>query len=164
MNKRAFTLLEMLLALTLLCVIASFTAIQVKKLLDSHKFEKEVSYLFIALQEAQILSSVYQTDIALDIYRKEGKLCYRFFTNEPFHAKQLNQNQQPLSSVDKVQFNAKNADKLHFDIYSGRVEPRGILGVDKNNKKLWLDLQYGQLLKFSYQKPEISKIEAPKSG
>jgi prepilin-type N-terminal cleavage/methylation domain-containing protein len=160
--SRTFTLLEMLIAIVILSFIASFTAIQIKKLLDSHKFESQVSYLFIALQEAQVLSSVYQTDIALDIYRKDGKLHYRFFTNEPFKAQLFSQNEKSLSSADKIQFNAKKTDTLHFDIYSGRVEPRGILGIVQDNKKLWIDLQYGQLLKFSYHKPEIAKLEVPK--
>lgn len=161
-RSSAFTFLEMLIAIALLCFIASFTAIHVKKLLDSHKFEKQTAHLFIALQEAQVLSSVYQTDIALDLYRKEGKLYYRFFTNEPFKTGQLSQAEKTLSSIDKLQFNAKNTDKLHFDIYSGRLEPRGILECVRENKKLWIDMQYGLLLKFSYQKPEIAKLEVPK--
>src|SRR5579863_4018445 len=65
--RRAFTLLEIMIALALLCILGTVTAVQVKKMVDRHRFEAEVAGLFSALQEAQVLSATYQTDLALDI-------------------------------------------------------------------------------------------------
>lgn len=161
----AFTLLEMMIALFILGLAASLIATQTKKLIDFHRFESEISHLFITLQEAQVLSSAYQTDISLDFYRKGGKLCYRFSTNEPFTKYQLDQKEKNLTNIYKIQFNDQKFKELHFDIFSGRLEPRGILAFfqtqEDDGKRLWFDLQYGQLLKFSYQKPTLAKHQIP---
>ena len=152
-SKSPFTLLEVTIAIFILVLISSLTGFQLKKLIDSHTFEKQVSHLFSALQDAQVLSCTYQTDIALDFYHREGKLCYRFTTNEPFQPAQLNQHEQEMAGT-KLQLNGKKIEQLHFDFYSGRLEPRGIMTFLKNeDKKLWFDLQYGQLIKFSHQQP-----------
>jgi prepilin-type N-terminal cleavage/methylation domain-containing protein len=160
-SSYAFTLLEMMIALIILSLIGALCAVPIKKLSDSHRFENEVSDLFIALQEAQVLASTYQTDISLDFYRKKGKFHYRFSTDEPFTTRQLNREDRLLSYTCAIRFQGKKVDKLHLDIFSGRVEPRGILTFfqksEEDSKALWFDLQYGQLLKFSYHKPALAK-------
>jgi hypothetical protein len=150
-----------MIAMVILSLIGALSAVQIKKLTDAHQFEKEVSNLFIALQEAQLLASTYQTDISLDLYRKEGKLCYRFSTYEPFTPQQFNDKGHSLSHVSAIQFHGEKINQLHLDIFSGRVEPRGILAFfqtpEENSTALWFDLQYGQLLKFSHRKPPLAK-------
>lgn len=158
LNKRSFTLLEMMIALMILSFIGALSAVQVKKLIDAHRFESEVSNLFIALQEAQVLSATYQTDIALDIYSKDGTLMYRFTTDEPFKSHQFNSKEVSLPHMAKLMFKDAKATKLHFDIYSGgRIEPRGLLGfyqtMKEGSQSLWFDFQYGHLLKYAYRKP-----------
>lgn len=154
---RAFTLLEIVIALLIMSLVGSITAYQVKKMIDVHRFESEVTKLFIRLQEAQVLSAVYQTDLALDISLSGGKLHYRISTDEPFSSNVLNSNPVPLPYTSMIKFKDAKSTKLHFDIFSGgRVEPRGALAFyqsDETGKTLWLDLQRGNLLKFSYVKP-----------
>jgi prepilin-type N-terminal cleavage/methylation domain-containing protein len=161
----AFTLLEMMIALVILSLIGAFSAVHIKKLVDVHRFESEVSNLFIALQEAQVLSSAYKTDVALDIYREKGKLHYQFSTDEPFASHQFNREKNPLAHTAAIRFKNKKITALHFDIFSGRIEPRGILTfvqaqVD-DSKALWFDLQYGQLVKFSHREPHLVKQQIP---
>jgi prepilin-type N-terminal cleavage/methylation domain-containing protein len=151
--KRAFTLLEMMIALVILGLIGSVTAIQVKKLIDNYRFEAEISSLFIALQEAQILSSTYQSDFALDITSDHGVFAYRFTTDEPLSPHLFSQQKFSLAHTAYLKFNGARMSSLHFDIFSGgRIEPRGRLcfssSKDEEGRRLWLDLQHGVLVKF----------------
>ena len=149
-----------MIALVILSIIGSVTAIQVKKMIDAHRFESEVTALFISLQEAQVLSAAYQTDLALDIAKINGKLSYQISTDEPFPEAVLNTNSIDLRHVSAVKFNDVSPARLHFDIYSGgRIEPRGSLAFYQDKKALWIDLQRGHLMKFSYQKPKPIKQE-----
>ena len=155
----------MIVALVILSLIGALSAIEVKKLTDNHAFEEEVSHLFIALQEAQLLSATYQTDISLDFHRVKEKLHYRFSTYEPFTPQQLNQEDHLFKNVSAIQFQGKKIHQLHFDIFSGRLEPRGILTLlltpNEDSRALWLDLQYGHLMKFSSRKPALAKEYTP---
>lgn len=147
----------MLLALVILTLIASVTAIQVKKLIDTHRFEAEIGDLFIALQEVQVLAAGYQTDFALDFTFKEGKLFYRFSTDEPLSKQKCNQALIPLSHVVALKCNDKKITSLHLDIYSGgRIEPRNLLCFYQGQTKdraIWFDLRHGHLIKFFHHKP-----------
>ena len=122
---RPFTLIEIMIAIAILSVIAVFSAVQIKNLIDVHRFESGTSHLFRQLQEAQTLSSSYQTDIALDIYRKDGQIFYQFSTDEPFKPfMQISRGENKINAA-LLQFNGKKTHQLHFDLYSGRLEPRG---------------------------------------
>lgn len=164
-HLRAFTLLEIMIALTLLSLISAISAVHINKLINAHRFESEISHLFIDLQEAQVLSAAYQTDIALDLYRDKGKLCYRFSTHEPFTTKQLNQETVRLNNTDSIKFQRKKINVLHLNIFSGRIEPCGIVTFmqtpKEGSKMLWFDLQYGRLIKFFYHKPALAKQKIP---
>jgi prepilin-type N-terminal cleavage/methylation domain-containing protein len=155
--RRAFTLLEIMIALALLCILGTVTAVQVKKMVDRHRFEAEVAGLFSALQEAQVLSATYQTDLALDIEREKGQLVYYFSTDEPFPAHMVPRRPVSLAHTDAVQFKGVKVAQCHFDIYpGGRVEPGGILSFHcghETDEALWLDLQRSPLLKCSHRKP-----------
>ena len=158
MTRRAFTLLEIMIALVILGVIGSVVAVQVKKMIDTHTFESEVTGLFISLQEAQVLSATYQTDLVLDIEKAGGKFSYKISTDEPFSTAMVSEKPMKLSRVSSVKFNEASPARLHLDIYSGgRVEPRGTLAFYHNEKVLWLDLQRGHLIKFCHQKPKLIK-------
>jgi len=165
-SKRPFTLLEIMIALVILSIVGALTATQVKKLIDHHLFEKEVSLLFTQLQEAQILSATYQTDLALTLMKHGNTLAYRFSTDEPFSTYQFQQEPVELSQTSQVKFNDAKKTPLHFDIFSGgRIEPRGLLAfrqtTDPESRVLWIDLQHGALLKFSHKKPPLSKATVP---
>jgi type II secretory pathway pseudopilin PulG len=165
-NRRFFTLLELMIALMILTLIGALTSTQIKKLIDVHRFEQEVSTLFTTLQEAQILSATYRTDLSLDLTFSNNTLAYQITTDEPFTPFQLNQSPITLPHTARLQFNGKKATRLHFDIYSGgRIEPRGLLSLlqttGEESKTLWIDLQHGSLLKLSHTKPPLSKTTVP---
>ncbi|MBI2810781.1 MAG: prepilin-type N-terminal cleavage/methylation domain-containing protein [Candidatus Melainabacteria bacterium] len=160
-----FTLLEMMVALVILSFIGAFTAVHVKKLIDSHRFESEVSNFFTALQDAQVLSAAYQTDITLTLTRKDNLLSYRFSTAEPFKDHQLDQQPVSMPRASLFTFNQIKQPSLQITIYSGRLEPRGILAfaqnLEEDSKTLWIDLQRGHLLKYLTHKPVLAKQTLP---
>lgn len=164
-SRRSFTILEITIALMILAFIGAVSAMQVKKLIDFHRFESEASLLYIALQEAQVLSATYQTDIALDFLTKNKILYYRFSSDEPFKPYQFDPVEKPISHIAKMTFQNQNLSRLHFDLYSGRIEPCGILSFAQSNKPdsktLWLDLQYGCLTKFCSVRPLALKSQPP---
>ena len=153
-----------MIALAVLGLIASFTAVQIKKLLDVHSFETSVSKLYSDLQDAQLLAASYQTDFVLDLYRKDGQWFYQLSTYEPFKPFMKIPHEGKIDAT-RIQFNGKSVEKLHFDLFSGCVEPRGILAFfrtdEEDGQKLWLDLQYGHLIKFAHHKPSMNKQELP---
>jgi hypothetical protein len=157
--------LEMMVALAILSLIGGLVTVQVKKMIDTHRFEGEVADLFIALQEAQVFAATYQTDLALELSVKSGAVSYRFSTDEPLSPHQLKQGFVSMPHVASIRFQESKAAALHLDIYSGgRIEPRGTLGFYQTNnedKSLWFDLQYGQLLKFHSRKPPQAKQRVP---
>lgn len=160
MVKKSFTLLEIMICLMILSLIGAFTTVQIKKMIAVHQFEAEIGNLFIALQEAQLLSATYQTDLALDISSVGGKIAYSFSTDEPFTSHQFSRATLPLPNTHFCKFNNARAKTLHFDIYSGGIEPKGVLAFTPSydeTKTLWFDLQRGQLIKFSHQKPVVRK-------
>ena len=164
--KKAFTLLEMMVVLAILSIIGTLTTVYIKKLVNAHRFESEVANLFIAIQEAQVLSAAFQTDLSLDFFQKKGTLYYRISTDEPLTLKQLNQGDFPLAHTAVLKFKDIKVKKLHLDIFSGgRIEPGGILNFrqtqEDDAKDLWFDLQQGRLLKFSHQKPAPAKQQIP---
>jgi len=164
-KRRVFTLLEIMVALTILSLIGTLTAAHISKLIAHHAFEKEASDLFISLQEAQILASAYQTDISLDITQESGKLFYQFSSHEQFTPQQLKPGRTKMKQIALVKFQEKKVKQLHLDIFSGRLEPRGILTfyqtAKENSKTAYVDLQRGHLLKFSYHKLPLVKQQMP---
>jgi type II secretory pathway pseudopilin PulG len=168
-RKLPFTLLEVAIVLMIVGFIAAVTGVQIKKMLDRHHFETEVSLLFTRLQEAQLLSAAYQTDLAVDLYVKGGKPMYCISTAEPFCKETLNQEVVPLLYTKEIKFKNNKAKKLHFDIYAGgRIEPGGILAFNQagsQEKTLWFDLQRSHLMKLSHRLPKGVKeitLSSPK--
>ncbi len=144
----------MMLSLTLLVLVATLVAIPLKQLIDTHRFEARSEELFIALQEAQILSLAHQTDWTLDLWQEKGELFYRFSTDEPFLDKKFSQEKVVLGKGVKLLFRDKGVSSLHFDLSSGGdIKPRGIVTLE-GERALYIDMQYGHLIKFLSSKPK----------
>lgn len=144
-------MLEMMVALVIMSLIGTLVAVQTTKLVRVHRFEKEISDLFIAVQEAQVLAVTYQTDISMDFTRQKEQLRYRLSSDEPFAKPIFDQKSIPLSSGTALAFNKKKSNGCHFEIYSdGNIEPKGILSFSSNQvgTKIDIDFQCGTLMKF----------------
>lgn len=160
MIKRLFTLLEMAIALSLLSVIGTVVGVSIKKLIDSHRFESSLLGLFHDLQQAQLLSSAYDAEVAVDLLKKDGSFVVCLHTQEPGLKRYL-ETKRGLARTVAITFNGKKVSSLHMDIYSGgRIVPRGILAfadsVDERARVIYLDMSLGGLVTFSYAKPSES--------
>src|SRR5689334_6856697 len=105
LKRYTFTLLEIMIALVILGIIGSITAVQVKKMIDVHRFESEVTALYISLQEAQVLSATYQTDLSLDLQKVGGKLTFQISSDEPFTKVIALSGAMRLDRVEDCKFN-----------------------------------------------------------
>ncbi|MEN9343966.1 MAG: hypothetical protein RLZZ453_753 [Chlamydiota bacterium] len=150
--KRPFTLLEITLTIAVLAIVASFTSIGIKQMVDRHSFNNEITTLFSSLQEAQVIACTYQTDLSLELFQKKERLYYRFSTLEPLPRLLFSQETKKLSTVGKLLANGIKEAKVRIDIYAGgRVTPSTLLTfIAKGGGKLCIDLQKGHLIKVVY--------------
>ena len=138
--------------------MATLTAVPIKKLVDTHHFERQISELFISLQEAQVLSATYQTDIALDFFEEKGEIFYQFSTDEPLLFSHFSQEKRRLSQVALFKFKGKKASSLHCTLYAGgRFEPNGILSFFQTSKEgsraLYIDIGGDRLTRLYHAPP-----------
>jgi prepilin-type N-terminal cleavage/methylation domain-containing protein len=158
--KRSFTLLEMAIALALLSVIGTVVGVSVKKLIDSHRFESSLLSLFNELQQAQLLSSAYDAEVAVDLFEEGGAFVACLHTEEP-GLKRYIATKRELTRTAAITFNGKKVSSLHMDIYSGgRIVPRGVFAffdsLQDKPRVLYLDTSLGGLATLSYSKPTES--------
>lgn len=163
--RRPFTLLEITLALCLLVLVATLTAVPIKKLVDTHHFERQVSELFISLQEAQVLSAAYQTDIALDFFEEKGELFYQFSTDEPLLDLHFNQKKVSLSQVAQLKFKNKKSPSLHLTLYAGgRLVPDGVLcffhTLKEDPRVLYIDVGGSRLTQLCHTPPPLHPLQS----
>ncbi len=83
-KKRPFTLLELLLSITILGLIGSVLAFSSLSLIRSARFDKEMRAFVLTLQEMRTLSLSYQCEIALVLSKNSSGCSYVIQTEQPF--------------------------------------------------------------------------------
>ena len=162
----SFTLIEVLIALSLIALIGGSIGWHVNRLISHHRFQSEATSLCQALQEAQFLSVIGQTECELHIYREEKGLFYRLKTDEP--SSLLDQNPKALKGAKSLTLNNVRVPHVHFKILSsGRIEPVAILGLHHreenplDSQSIWLDLQTPIQIKLLNEKPRKFHLPIP---
>jgi len=165
MVKRAFTLLEICVALVLLGVIASIVGVKCKDLIDQHSFKKGVSSLMTSLQEAQGLAVTYQIDLECEIFTKGSDKYFQIKTDTILAL--VDRTAKILPKTLYFTLNGKKCDQASLKIYSsGRINPATVLAFHKNEADeesgvFWIDLQRPLLIKLEQVKPRPYKEEIP---
>lgn len=182
MERRYFTLLEVMVALTILGIAATVVSWHIMKLVAYHRFQASGTSLYAALEEAQAIAIIHQTECELVIYADKGELKYQIKTDEPL----LNLNTRPKALLgvqqviqegvskefeDRKQLllvSSQQGQKLEWIIRSsGRIEPPSILAMhpsSENNesiKGLWIDLQTPLQIYLKSSKPLKKKEVLP---
>jgi len=137
-EKRSFSLLEVLIVLSLISMLSSSLFYSLNHLLAHHRFYSEVRGVEQLLEELQIEALVLQSDMTVHLYQNKGKwhLC-----SNPQEAI-LRQKSFSLAHVKQVTFNRKPQKELTIEVCStGHVLPLGIVGLEGNKKKFWIDLR-----------------------
>ncbi len=138
-NRRPFTLLEMLLVVTLVGLTLGVIAIQAPKALKGETFERGIDQVKTRIALAEELMLNCQTDVQL-IFEPEGEgkgLICRLKTDKPVPSRLTREieRQALIKGVDAVV-----PGVLHFDGTLG-ASPKGTLLIKGGNREVILTLK-----------------------
>jgi hypothetical protein len=157
-----FTLLEILLALAIASLIASVIGVQASRLLEHYFFSHEIDTFTTTLKEAQWLSTTFKTDIRIHLFQERDVFYYAVETDEPFTKIPLDRGKKKLGQLKKILHNKKSEKVFTLTLFSGRLEPRGILVfLSKNKLHQFLDFQGAFAITLSSQKPRPLPESSP---
>jgi hypothetical protein len=135
-------------------------------MISDHRFQAEAADLCLALQEAQFIAVIHETECELQIYSEKGKLVYRLKTDEPLAV--INQKPKELNETKFLTLNEGKTPHATFTIHSsGRIEPTATLGLHQRDPSevelegIWLDLQTPVQIKIAYEKPKKASPALP---
>ena len=155
MKKRfSFTLIEILISLTIAGLVASAVGVQTVQFLSRYFFEQEVDSFTVALKEAQWLATTYETDIRVHLFQENDVFYYCVETDEPFTKIPFDREKKTLKHTSKLVYNQKSTKRLTLTLFSGSLEPRGTLAfLSKDKMSRWLDFQGAFALTLSSKEP-----------
>jgi hypothetical protein len=81
--KKPFTLLELLISLTILSLVGSLFAVKGKKLLDDYGFQQDVTKMQDILRLAKEYACCHQTDVEVVFFKSQNKYFIELKTDEP---------------------------------------------------------------------------------
>jgi prepilin-type N-terminal cleavage/methylation domain-containing protein len=165
-QTNAFTLLEIILVITILSMVASVVGWQIATCVNRYALQREVEEVYNAVKQSQVLSLTYKTDIGVHFLREDGVFYYCLQTDEPFMEISFDREKKALRKVGRITFNGKSVKTFDLSLFSnGNIEPRGVLGFfpqsKKNDTALWFDFQCAHLLSISHIKPSNLKERSP---
>ena len=165
-SKQSFTLIEIMIAIFVLGLIAAGVGWHITRLTSHHRFQSEAADICLALQEAQFISVIHQTECELLIYPKKGRLIYQLRSDEPLTI--LDQKPKPLKESQFLTLNYAKSPHVCFKISSsGRIEPTAVLGLHQKDpiefqlQGIWLDLQTPVQIKLMHEKPLKGSLQLP---
>ncbi len=140
--RRAFTLIEICIAIALLGMLAGIVGWHLKSMVGIHNFRKHVSLFVTNLQKLQIVALSRRCDLTVSLYQREGKWFYMLKSDEPMTI-YGNQREVFLEGVHSISENGN----LELTISpAGRIEPLKKIGFfhqdpkEEDVEKIWLDL------------------------
>lgn len=149
-RNRPLTLLEVILVLVLIGMMAGFGAWSLTDLLAQHRRQAEIEELKNFFQELQMEALALQSDLELSLRIDKEVVKIRSNTAE----KILRDRTVELKGVRSLSLNKQSKERLTFQILStGRVDPQGIIGIERNKDTLWIDVRQPLQIKFSNSYP-----------
>ena len=113
---RFFTLFEIVLCVAILGLLGTLLGWQLKTMVDSQHFQKNIDMLWTDLHKMQILALANRADLELRITEKGGKYAYTITSDEPL--KSLDGKTVKLLGVKKI-----TGPRTLIVYSSGRMEP-----------------------------------------
>ncbi len=131
-------------------------------LLAKHRRGAEIDELKNFFQELQIEALALQSDLQVTFSKEQDKLKVKSKTGE----KILRDRTLELKGLKQLKFKDRSTTTEVFQILStGRVDPPGIIEIEKSHGSLWIDLRQPLQIKFSDTRPNpVNEIipEKPK--
>ena len=150
-RSRPFTLLEIVIVLALISMIGGVASYSLSDLLAKHRAAAQVDELKELMQELQIEALALKSDMELSFTLDKQVCRLRSKTAE----KILRDRTVELKGVRQLTFDKRAAGKIDLRIIStGRFEPQGVIGIERNNGSLWIDVRQPLAIKFSDKCPE----------
>ena len=140
-NTKNFTLIEILISVSILSIAAVALGWQMKNMISAHHFYKDMNHLVTDLRKSQLIALSDRSDIGVKIYREKEGYSYQFQSDCPlpfFITKRVK-----LTGVREIKQNHKPVQQLFLSIYStGRIEPcQEIEFIQNETRSLILDLK-----------------------
>ncbi len=114
-NRQGFTLLEILICLTLIGLMSALFGFQGKRFLDEQRFNSSLQLLSGECEKAKFLSLVYRTDIDLEIVRKKSGFFLWRKCDEPGLP---NAETSSLPGIQDMRYQGKKTKKIVFAKFS----------------------------------------------
>ena len=131
-NKKAFTLLEVMVALVILGLISGVVGVQLHKGIEEKRFQTSIDRFHTELFSARRLAINMQADWILTLRKEDQKLLLRRFCPE-------------LGQEQRVQWEAPfrlfwNREEIHEMVFhfaaTGKVSPKGTLELMGKEKQV----------------------------
>lgn len=143
---RSLTLLEVIIVFALIGLMAGFGAWSLTDLLAQHRRKAEIEELKNFFQELQIEALALQSDLGVTLQVDKGIVKIQSKTNE----KILRDRTVELKGVKSLTLDKNPKDLIPFQILStGRFNPSGIIGIERDKDTVWIDVRQPLQIKFS---------------
>ena len=146
-----FTLIEILIALSILASVSVLMGVKVAHLLKNYRFKASTEAFLYHMKELQALALSHSIDMELYIYKDKKGYQYVCHNDAGLIKGTLFDTPVPLKELLGVRFDAEPISNIRFLISSsGRISPRGILSFLKehqnNEGMMYLDTSEPYLL------------------
>jgi hypothetical protein len=162
--RRAFTILEIFICLSILLIAAVTIGWNIKGLYNHKQLESSAQQLVMKLHELESLAVSYQVEMEMEISHNEQGLTYRVSTDEPLKGF----NQKPVLLKDNCHFKVgeKECSSLKIKVApTGWIDKREVVEVYRSGVpriSLWIDLRVAPAIKLSREKPADATVLLPK--
>jgi Tfp pilus assembly protein FimT len=138
--KRPFTLLEIMLCITVLTIISGMIGFKIKEAVERQQFLSQISDLSAEIRRLQGFALSYGSTFGIRIHQREGKFCYSLISDEPLDFITKTKSFS-LNGVNSMIVNKKELKEFSFDVLpSGKIEPPVELRLQLKEEKRVLDL------------------------
>jgi hypothetical protein len=135
-TKKYFTLLEIILTITLLSICFSFIGIKINTVLYSYKFKDNIKKIDAYFEFCKKMAETNQADIYLKLSQNDKKTYLKIGTDEKMGFFEKTKKLDDVFNDFIFAFNKKNIDNVEIIFSSnGEVFPKGkFVFSDKKNK------------------------------
>ncbi len=142
-KKHSFTLLELMICLSLISLVGTLVAIKGMDLVAHHRFTSSLQEVLFDLQRHQILAMTEGRDVLCKIAKNPEGAYFASFT---FDGKDAPYSSHLLKEISQIRFQGKIISEFESILYStGRINSLGVLSFEAkkhNEDPLWIDFSY----------------------
>ena len=144
-KKYSFSLLEILIALSIISLLASLFSFKILDLIKDYKFKKTVEMLKEDLTRIKVLCITHQCDCDIKIYKSKNNYYFSFSLDWQ-SSRPLVPHERKLEGVKSIKLNHKKISSLTMRCHSSGVfQPQVALGffqkLEDQSESLWIDLR-----------------------